>query len=144
MAETDNDPKDMWGLRTNQFIPVSVMCYSPNYWDEQQGIGHQHLFFMLKDCVNPEEPNGYYNEFLKPELEQHRRVFEALGAKAHVKDTDDQLSGIGFSLTKRNDLIVKVNGEKKFFARPGTLKDKICVKITDVYDEMHELLRNYF
>ena len=44
----------------------------------------------------------------------------------------------------QDDLIVKVNGEKKFFARPGTLKDKICVKITDVYDEMHELLRNYF
>lgn len=44
----------------------------------------------------------------------------------------------------QEDLIVKVNGEKKFFARPGTLKDKICVKITDVYDEMHELLRNYF
>ncbi len=43
-----------------------------------------------------------------------------------------------------DDLIVKVNGEKKFFARPGTLKDNICVKITDVYDEMHELLRNYF
>ena len=34
----------------------------------------------------------------------------------------------------QDDLIVKVNGEKKFFARPGTLKDKICVKITDVYD----------
>ena len=44
----------------------------------------------------------------------------------------------------KDDLIVKVNGEKKIFARPGTLKDKICVKITDVYDEMHELLRNYF
>ena len=44
----------------------------------------------------------------------------------------------------QDDLIVKVNGEKKFFARPGTLKDKICVKITDIYDEMHELLRNYF
>ncbi len=43
----------------------------------------------------------------------------------------------------QDDLIVKINGEKKFFARPGTLKDKICVKITDVYDEMHELLRNY-
>ena len=27
----------------------------------------------------------------------------------------------------QDDLIVKVNGEKKFFARPGTLKDKICV-----------------
>lgn len=102
--------KDVWGIKTLQFTPVSVVCYSPNYWDEQKGIGHQHLFFMLKDCINPEEPNGYYNEFLKPELEQHRRVFEALGAKAHVKDVDDQLSGVGFSLTKRNDLIIKVKG----------------------------------
>ena len=102
--------KDVWGIKTLQFTPVSVVCYSPNYWDEQKGIGHQHLFFMLNDCINPEEPNGYYNEFLKPELEQHRRVFEALGAKAHVKDVDDQLSGVGFSLTKRNDLIIKVKG----------------------------------
>lgn len=102
--------KDVWGIKTLQFTPVSVVCYSPNYWDEQKGIGHQHLFFMLKDCINPEEPNGYYNEFLKPELEQHRRVFEALGAKAHVKDVDNQLSGVGFSLTKRNDLIIKVKG----------------------------------
>lgn len=102
--------KDVWGIKTLQFTPVSVVCYSPNYWDEQKGIGHQHLFFMLKDCINPEEPNGYYNEFLKPELEQHRRIFEALGAKAHVKDVDDQLSGVGFSLTKRNDLIIKVKG----------------------------------
>lgn len=102
--------KDVWGIKTLQFTPVSVVCYSPNYWDEQKGIGHQHLFFMLKDCINPEGPNGYYNEFLKPELEQHRRVFEALGSKAHVKDVDDQLSGVGFSLTKRNDLIIKVKG----------------------------------
>ena len=102
--------KDVWGIKTLQFTPVSVVCYSPNYWDEQKGIGHQHLFFMLKDCINPEEPNGYYNEFLKPELEQHRRVFEALGSKGHVKDVDDQLSGVGFSLTKRNDLIIKVKG----------------------------------
>ena len=44
----------------------------------------------------------------------------------------------------QDDLIVKDKEKKKFFARPGTMKDKICVKITDVYDEMHELLRNYF
>ena len=41
-------------------------------------------------------------------------------------------------------ILSKVNGEKKFFARPGTIKDNVCVKITEVYDEMHELLRNYF
>lgn len=43
----------------------------------------------------------------------------------------------------KDDLIVKVNGEKKFFARPGIIKDNICIKITEVYDEMQELLRNY-
>ena len=102
--------KEIWNLNTNQFVPVSVVCFSPNYWDEQNGIGNKHVFFMLKDCINPEVPNGFFNEFLKEDLMKHKRVFEALGSKMRVADTNDQLSGIGFCLTKRHDLIVKVKG----------------------------------
>lgn len=42
-----------------------------------------------------------------------------------------------------DDLVVKINGEKKFFARPGTLKTNVCVKISDRYDETVDSLKGY-
>lgn len=102
--------KELWGVKTNQFVPVTVVMYSPNYWDEQEGIGNRHYFFMLKDCINDEMPNGMFNEYLIEELMEHKRVFEALGSRMHVEDADDQLSGVGFSTTRRNDVLIKVKG----------------------------------
>jgi hypothetical protein len=102
--------KKVWGLDTNQFHPVSVCMFSPNYWDEQTGLGHRHCFFILKGCNNDTSPNGFFNEFLREDLMPHKRVFEALGSKMRVEPSEEQLSGVGFSTTKRNSLICKLEG----------------------------------
>jgi hypothetical protein len=105
--------KTVWNIKTNQFIPVSVLMFSPNYWDSQSGVGHKHYFFILKECIREDEPNGFFNEFLKEDLLKHKRVFEALGSKTRVEQSDNQLSGLGFSSTKRDSLVCKLDGHFK-------------------------------
>lgn len=105
--------KEIWGIKTQQFHPVSVFMTSPNYWDKQDGIGNKHYFFMLDGCKNEDNPNGFFNEFLTEDLMQHKRVFEALGGKLKIENCDNQLSGVGFSSTKRDSVICKVDGKFK-------------------------------
>jgi hypothetical protein len=102
--------REVWGIKTQQFVKVSMMMFSPNFWDGQQGIGNKHYMFILDGCKNDAAPRGYYNEFLNASLDKHKRVFEVLGSKMRVEPSDRQLSGVGFSTTVRNSIVAKVSG----------------------------------
>lgn len=102
--------RTLWNLPTGQFHRVQFVSHSPNHWEGSSGLGNKHLFFMLSGCVSDETPNGFFNEFLRPDLEKHRRVFEALGSKMRATPSQEQLSGLGFSSTKRDHLICRVTG----------------------------------
>lgn len=99
----------VWGLQTQQFHKASVILLSPNHWDDQV-VGNKHYFFMLDGCVNDGKARGFYNEFLKSNLDKHRKVLELVGSRTTVKDSPHQLSGIGFSSTQRNSILCKVRG----------------------------------
>lgn len=103
--------KQVWGIATNIFVPVKVIMLSPNHWESSgSGVGNKHYFFILEGCTNGGTARGFYNEFLKPELEAHRKVIEMVGSKMRADESDRQLSGVGFSSTQRNSVTCRVSG----------------------------------
>jgi hypothetical protein len=102
--------RTLWGLRTQEFHRVSVLMRSPNHWDGEQGVGNRHYFLMLDGCANDGQARGFYNEFLRADLDRHRRVIEIVGARMRTEQSTDQLSGLGFSDTRRAEILVRVRG----------------------------------
>jgi hypothetical protein len=100
-----------WGLGTHQFHKVTKLLLSPNYWGAN--TGNKHFMFMLENCISDEVPKPFLNEFLKQEFNEHRKVFEILNSKLRVPESKEQLSGIGFSETKHESVIVRVTGAFK-------------------------------
>lgn len=113
IAEGATSYKSMneWGIDTMRFQTVSCIMYSPNYWEGNE-IGNKHLFFMIDGCKNPDPVRGFFNEYLRPDLEKdHKRVFEAIGSRAKAEYNDNQLSGLGFSSTSHDEVVVKVDNK---------------------------------
>ena len=104
--------KSIWGLGTGKFHDVTAVAHSPNFWGTN-AVGLKHFLFMLDKCVATEDPRPFYNEFLKPELDAERKVFEMLGNKVKVARVDKELSGLGFSETKRDSILVEVTSTFK-------------------------------
>lgn len=104
--------QEKWGLNTEQFVKVNAVTLSPNYWGDN-AVGNKHTFFVLEGCLNNEPTRGIYNENLSPRLHEHRKVFEVIGDKTKCQPTEGQLSGLGFSSTQKDSVIVKVTSGKK-------------------------------
>lgn len=101
--------REVWNLSTQMFHKVSVVMLSPNHWDDNV-VGNKHYFFMLEGCLNDGQARGFYNEFLTEELSKHRKVLEMVGSKMKTDESINQLSGLGFSSTNRNSILVRVSG----------------------------------
>lgn len=101
--------KQIWNLNTQAFHKINVVMLSPNYWDEKT-VGNKHYFFMLDKCLNEGKARGFYNEFLSEELNKHRKVLEIVGSKMKTEESNNQLSGLGFSSTKRDFVLCRVKG----------------------------------
>ena len=104
-------PVEKWGVKTNTPVRVQLLMNSPNHWDNN-AIGNKHWFFILENCINNMPARGIYNEFLNGTLEKHRKVFEVLGDKTKCQSTNDQLSGVGFSSTRNDHVIVTAHSDR--------------------------------
>jgi len=104
-----NVQKEIWGINTQQFVPVSMIMLSPNHWNGRP-VGNKHYMFMLQDCKREGSSRGFFNEYLRDELREHRKVLELLGSKMRTEEEGPQLSGLGFSSTQRNSVFAKLSG----------------------------------
>jgi hypothetical protein len=104
--------KELYGLESNNFHKVNLVCLSPNHWDTNN-VGNKYYFFMLDRCKCPTSIRSFHAENLIPELAQHRKVLEVLGNTTMIEPADKQLSGLGFNATVRDELVVRLQGTHK-------------------------------
>lgn len=101
---------EKWGVSIGNPVKVNTIMLSPNHWENAGNAGNKHWFFILDGCKNPEPARGIYNEFLCSRLEKHRKVFEILGDKTKCLPVEEQLSGVGFSSTRKDKVNVIADG----------------------------------
>lgn len=104
--------KEIYGLETNHFHKVNLVCLSPNHWDTNN-VGNKYYFFMLDKAKCPTSIRSFHNENLIPELATHRKVLEVLGNSSMIEPTNKQLSGLGFNSTVKEEVILRLQGSHK-------------------------------
>jgi len=103
--------RQVWGVHTETPTKVATIMKSPNHWDGEK-TGNLHWIFVLDGCRNPEGCRGLFNEYLRADLEPHRKVFEVLASKTKCAPSEVQISGVGFSSTRKDKVLVSVDGKR--------------------------------
>ncbi|AGO49593.1 hypothetical protein Phi4:1_gp180 [Cellulophaga phage phi4:1] len=104
--------KNVYGLDTNKFHKVNLMCLSPNYWSNNE-VGFKHFFFMLDKCKTDTAIKSFHTENLNQDLVPHRKVLDVLSATTMIEPKGAQLSGLGFNATVRDEVVLKLSGSFK-------------------------------
>lgn len=101
----------IWGLNVSQWVEVTQMCMSPNYWGDN--IGNEFLFMFLKGCYWGEstKPRGIFNEMVRNSIKEgNRQALEHLGSLIEVETIKEpECSGLGFNTSQSSSFFVKVN-----------------------------------
>lgn len=110
----------IWGIETNKFHKVSLSCYSPNHWGEDNSKSLEYLFF-LEGCKPDTKIKTFHVDHLNTNL-MSKPVRRALNLYADYstvtadKDTN-VLAGLGFNSTISDSIVAKVveNGKTRVF-----------------------------
>ena len=105
-------------------------------------LSNQH-FFQIKGLMSSDEEKDLMIKKLNPSPLNISIQFGT--AEITTKELLDLRVGDVIKLDNKinEEVIVKINNKKKFFARPGTLKNSVCVRITDRYNALKQVLRSY-
>lgn len=111
--ESSSSSKEMYSLESQNFHKVGLICLSPNHWGTNE-VGNKHYFFMLEGARADGPVRSFHNENLNNELVEHRKVLDILGNVTMVSEpVKNQLSGVGFNATVRDEVILKLEGNFK-------------------------------
>lgn len=105
--------QEKWGVKTETLVPVQLVCHSPNHWGDSK-VGAKHLIFALQGCKNPGSTRGIFNEYLRSDLDKHRKVFEVLASRTKVPYSDEQVSGVGFTAARGDSVTVVVDAKRAY------------------------------
>jgi hypothetical protein len=99
----------------SKFYKVNLICKSPNFWDGNKA-GLEHIFFFLENYQCNRELIGFFNEYLRSDLNEYRKVFEKLSNQLMVPPSKEpELTGLGFSISSKiKPFLVRVDGKRIF------------------------------